>query len=302
MTALTRNLQDTRDVITSFLARCEIPYIHQKYDYEFEAATRAEGARCGYSLEGPQSIAGPYIRLGVMMATTSYGHLPDIRGRIFVCLYAAYIMYADDVFSKDVSAVTEFNERFVRRQPQTDKVLNDLADLLVRLPEYFGRIPANIIVSSCLDFVTALLVEHETEGMPLDPYARNYPDFSRRMSGTGEACAVWIFPADLPFRSYVQAIRDIVIFINGGNDLLSFYKEESAGEDVNQVSLIAKSRNITKTEALRLLEDEVVTAYDNTVHILAPHEGALRAFKQFCQGYVTFHSSVQRYKLYELNL
>ncbi|KII85786.1 hypothetical protein PLICRDRAFT_295925 [Plicaturopsis crispa FD-325 SS-3] len=302
MTALTGNLQDTRDVITSFLTRCQIPYTRQPYDYEFEAATRAEGDRLGYSMEGPQSIEGPYIRLGVTMATTSYGHLPDMRGRILVCLYAAYVLYADDAFSKDVSAVSEFNERFICRQPQKDKVLDDLADLLVRLPEYFGRIPANIVVSSALDFITALLLEHETQGMTLDPHAKNWPEFSRRMSGTGEACVVWIFPVDVPLRAYAQGIRDMVIFINSGNDLLSFYKEEDAGEDDNQVSLIAKSRNISKKEALRLVEDEVVTAYDNVVHILAPHEPALRAFKQFCKGYIAFHSSVKRYRLHELNL
>lgn len=83
---------------------------------------------------------------------------------------------------------------------------------------------------------------------------------------------------------------------------MSFYKEELVGDEVNQVSLIARCRRIAKSEALRLLEDDVVAAHDNILKILAPHRDALSAFKHFAQGYVAFHAALKRYRLDELDL
>ncbi|KII94515.1 hypothetical protein PLICRDRAFT_120583 [Plicaturopsis crispa FD-325 SS-3] len=297
---LTANL--ARDVVTSLHARCNVPYTRQPYDHDFASAVCAEGTRLGYSMEGPLSVAGPFIRSGVIIATTAYAHLPDKRGQIFICLYTAFVMYAEDVYSTDVGGVAEFSERLARGQPQNDRVLDNLVDLLRRAHEYFDRIIANIIMSCAINYITAILLEHDTNGMMLEPRAQRYPKFSRRMSGSPETYAVSIFPPALPLQSYIQAMPDLEVFINCTNDLMSFYKEELVGEQVNQVSLIAKCRCITKREALRVLEDQVVAAHDNIVEILAPHEDAACAFKRFVRGYIAFHTSLKRYKLDELDL
>ncbi|KII94514.1 hypothetical protein PLICRDRAFT_169261 [Plicaturopsis crispa FD-325 SS-3] len=291
-----------RDVVTSLLARCSIPYTRQPYDHEFARAVYAEGTRLGYSMEGPQSIAGPFIGHGVVMATTAYAHLPDQRGQIFICLYTAFLTYAEDIYSTDVGGVAEFSERLARGQPQNDRVLDNLADLLLRAHEYFERIAANMVMSCTLNFMTSILLDHDTDGMELEPRAQRYPKFTRRMSGAAETFAVCIFPPALPLQSYIQAMPDLDVFLHGANDLLSFYKEELVGEQVNQVSLIAKCRCITKREALRVLEDQVVAAHDNIVEILAPCEEAACAFKKFERSYIAFHTSLKRYKLDELDL
>ncbi|KII83917.1 hypothetical protein PLICRDRAFT_179951 [Plicaturopsis crispa FD-325 SS-3] len=299
--SLPARLDGTRDVIVSFLERCSIPYPHDPYDYEFDAATRADGLRRGYLMEGPKSL-GPFVPGAVAMATTAYAHLPDKEGQILMCLYTTFLIYLDDVFNEDIDTVREFNERFIHREPQGDEVLDNFADLLLQIPKYFGRVVANIMITSTLNLVTALLLEYETQGMALGSGAQGYPTFSRVMSGASETYALWMFPPELPLRSYIQALPELMIFINNGNDILSFYKEELAGEVVNRVSFIADSRDISKNEALRLLEDEAVAAHDRVVQILAPHKGASEAFQHFKHGYVGFHALAKRYKLDELNL
>lgn len=138
-------IHDIRMTVKSFMARCDIPYVaHVPYDHELEAAVRAEGARRGYSMEGPKSIE-PYIPLGVMAVATSFAHLPSKPTQVHLCLWASLGVYVDDAFEKDVDAMAGFNERFYSKQPQRDKVLEDWADLLRRTPEYFVSIPSTYV-------------------------------------------------------------------------------------------------------------------------------------------------------------
>ncbi|KII85802.1 hypothetical protein PLICRDRAFT_178118 [Plicaturopsis crispa FD-325 SS-3] len=294
-------IDGTRTVIKSLLARCNIPYPHPIYPQDFDAAVRAEGIRLGYPMEGPQSI-GAFVPAAVSMISMAYGHLPNKSTQIFICLYATFFACVDDVYTENIGPVRDFNGRFIRRQPQADKILDGFADLLLQCPDHFNGVVANLITAATLNFMTSLLLEHDTKGMAIGASAQKFPVYSRTMSGCADTFGFLVFPADLPLQSFIQAIPEVTVFLNSGNDIFSFYKEELAGEFTNQVSLMADCRGITKVEALRLLEDEVVSAHDRVVDILAQHEGALDAWLKFRHGYVAFHSLAKRYRLDELEL
>ncbi|KII85801.1 hypothetical protein PLICRDRAFT_56281 [Plicaturopsis crispa FD-325 SS-3] len=293
---------DVRDTVKSFLARCDIPYVaHVPYDHELEARVRAEGARRGYSMEGPDSLE-PFIPMGVMVGATSFTHIPSKPTQVHICLYASLAIYVDDAFEKDPDAIAGFNERFYSKQPHKDKVLDDWADLLRRVPEYFDRLPANIMVSSLLDFVTACYLEHEMGGIQVDPSGLNYAVWARRMSGAADSLALSIFPREMPINHYIQALPDIAYFINGLNDILSFYKEELEGDTVNYISLLANYQNIPKLEVFRHVADQAVAAHASAVRILSPYKETADAFRHFSRGYVSWHTCERRYKLDELDL
>lgn len=101
------------------------------------------------------------------MATTAYAHLPNESTRIFIALYTAFLIYLDDVFQKDVDRVSVFNDRFIQGQPQEDPVLDSFAALLHEIPNHYGRVVSNIMLTSTLNLVNALLLEHETQTMPV---------------------------------------------------------------------------------------------------------------------------------------
>lgn len=65
-----------------------------------------------------------------------------------------------------------FNQRFVRGKAHDNGILDALADILHQVPGLFQPVPFNLIITSTLDFVTANLLEHETESMQVVPCRR----------------------------------------------------------------------------------------------------------------------------------
>ena len=71
---------------------------------------------------------------------------------------------------------------------------------------------------------------------------------------------------------------------------------------MNRVCLTSQCRGISPEVVLGELVDGAITAHSRVLASLAPHSGALDAYKSFSQGYVGFHAGLERYKLHELNL
>ncbi len=107
----------------------------------------------------------PCIPGGVIMATTAYAHLDDQPTQIFIALYTALLIFLDDAFQEDVELVASFNSRFIRKEPQRHANLDVFAHLLHEMPSRFSSVAANIMVTSTLNLVTALALEHEMSSM-----------------------------------------------------------------------------------------------------------------------------------------
>jgi hypothetical protein len=86
------------------------------------------------------------------------------------------------------------------------------------------------------------------------------------------------------------------------SDVLSFYKEELAGETVNRVSLLAAVNGSSKGEALMRLANEAGVAHMRAQQILCHSKPALDAYMAWSYGWVGFHAGTKRYRLDELGL
>lgn len=86
------------------------------------------------------------------------------------------------------------------------------------------------------------------------------------------------------------------------SDLLSFFKEELAGETINYVSISANASGISKVQVLKELADETVQFYQRGSRLFQSAPEAWKAFRGFTAGYVGFHALSIRYKLGQLNL
>jgi hypothetical protein len=86
------------------------------------------------------------------------------------------------------------------------------------------------------------------------------------------------------------------------SDVLSFYKEELAGETVNRVSLLAAVNGSSKSEALMRLANEAGVAHTRAQQILSNNQSALDAYIAWSHGWVGFHAGTTRYRLDELGL
>jgi len=84
------------------------------------------------------------------------------------------------------------------------------------------------------------------------------------------------------------------------SDILSFYKEEMAGDTANYLTLMAASRGITKLDALHEIIDKAMQVHHNILECLKPYKEAFGAYVSYFHGYIQFHLVAPRYKLGEI--
>lgn len=166
------------------------------------------------------------------MGSLAYGHLADKDLSILITLYTACGIHLDDIFARDVTIVQTFNERFMRNEKQLDPILDCFAGVLRDFQLYFDPPIYNIIITSTLNAVTALLLEEDMKGVVVSRFtstlmfsyawlkvqrsALGYPNFIRVMSGASEAYAFFIFRPWTSRPLLFQCLQQIMIFINNG--------------------------------------------------------------------------------------
>ncbi|KAJ8583621.1 terpenoid synthase [Rhizopogon salebrosus TDB-379] len=294
-------LASTRQAIATFLQRCSLQYTTVTLDEDVYAECCQEAINRGLPMDGKYSIR-PFLAVGVAIMSLTYAHLPDRSTGMWICLYTAVCTCIDDIVDKrqDIAHVYRFNERFATCEPQEDAVLNGLDALLREAVHHFSPLVSNLVVASSLNFVSSLLLDHETKDMEISTDAPLYPEYSRLMSGLADAYGLFIFPTTLPLVEYIQCMPDLAFVINHTNDILSYYKEELEGETVNYLSLMAASHGLAKQAALHELIEKTVQAHHNVIQILKPRSEACDAFLSFFHGYFGFHAALRRYKLEEI--
>ncbi|KAG7088709.1 hypothetical protein E1B28_012679 [Marasmius oreades] len=239
-----------------------------------------------------------YLSVGVVIAFTSYAHLPR-HHRVQIAVHTSFATALDDIFSHHHQRMESFNESFLKGVSQDDLILDGLAKALLNTSKYYSPIQSNLIVTSTLDFMTSLIMEVKIKKMESFD-SPSFAAYYRDMSGVSIAFAMFIFPKGIDPATYIQCTPQIGMYINYMNDVLSFYKEEVAGEEENLVSMLAKESSITKYEAIQRIADDVAEAEKDISTRLAGNKLALDGWQSFKRGYVRFHTSSPRYKLDEL--
>ncbi|KAF6827253.1 hypothetical protein CPLU01_09216 [Colletotrichum plurivorum] len=183
-------------------------------DDEIQIAIKSFLDRCGLVL--PTNNKHAKFTAHCISEAVSRGYITTQDNVFRHFIPAAFLVYLDDMFGNDIDAVQQFNHRFITRQPQANDLLDHFADLLLEMPAIFGTIVANMMTTSTLNLVTALSIENEFEAVKLEKLAYRFPTFSRVMSGASETYALFMFPPGQPLPHYLQALPDLMIFINNG--------------------------------------------------------------------------------------
>ena len=161
-----------RDVITELLSQCNIPYYQTPYDRDLHDLCIQECRLKGYPIDkihGKSSIA-KHIPSGVIMASTAYAHLKSRSTQVFIAIYTAHVAWIDDTYTQDVIGVDSFNERLVTGQKQANAGLDGFERLLRETHLHYHSIQANVILTSSLNYVTSIIIDFETQGIPVSFY------------------------------------------------------------------------------------------------------------------------------------
>ncbi|PSR71660.1 hypothetical protein PHLCEN_2v12513 [Hermanssonia centrifuga] len=231
-----------------------------------------------------------YLMASVNISGAAYGHTPlDVQ--VHIALYNIMVMCIDD-FTFDLHALQEFSTRLHSGLPQLHPVLEYLVDILHRMPDFYLPYVCKAITSCTVDFINMNLFEKETEDIPLCGHALRWVKHKRALNGIGNVYAFFIFDK--------FSFSDINAHIQANPDVLSFYKEELAGETRNFIHDRAVATNKSVIVGLTDTADETLAALQAARSILKGQKEK-DAMEQFMVGYAVFHfQSESRYYLKEL--
>ncbi|KAK7064914.1 terpene synthase [Favolaschia claudopus] len=227
-------------------------------------------------------------------------HTPEAKA--VITLTAWFFFYVDDLAT--MQSLEDCQRRLVLGLPQEDPVLVHLPAVLEKFYDHWDPICANTMTCSVLDFINSTILEKRREicVMSVHPFAHSWPKYLRSKSGFGllSACAIFPQASHPDISAYIQAIPDIAEFEAFANDILSFYKEELAGETANYVHIRANITSKHPKQVLVELIKEVVDLHTRITGILQDHPEALVAWKAFETGNIAWHFALGRYRLAEL--
>ncbi|KAG6886247.1 hypothetical protein C0992_004535 [Termitomyces sp. T32_za158] len=177
-----------------------------------------------------------------------------------IALYNWCLIYIDDVSSKDITAYVAFQERFLRKQPQLDPVLDRLATVLYEMFDFYPTFFANSIINATFDFVSGTCIEPSVERLKLSSPSTRFPWFLRDRTGVAVAFALMLFPKsrEVNYVACFQAMADMDFWISATNDLLSYYKESIAGETANYISNRAVAENKAPIRVVSDIQQELL--------------------------------------------
>ncbi|KNZ81002.1 Trichodiene synthase [Termitomyces sp. J132] len=218
-------------------------------------------------------------------------------------LLSRCVIYTDDVSTKDVVPFVAFQQRFLRGQPQLDPVLKMFADVMHRMCDQLPPLFANLWLSATFEFITATCAESEIGALRISPRAKRFPAFLRDRTGLGVPYALMIYPKSRPvdFVTCFQVLPEMNFWIAAINDILSFYKEELAGETANYIYNRARAQAMNPLDMFLTVRDELLEASENVTKALSVSSPkALDAWKNFESGVIAWHLQQDRYKLNDL--
>ncbi|KAJ7242651.1 hypothetical protein C8J57DRAFT_1243853 [Mycena rebaudengoi] len=288
----------------------------------------------------------------------SYPHACVTLKLLFAELTAIAILLDDSINNPALyDDIVQFSQKLYMGEPQDNGMLVLFQAKLKELSNFYGSdaVLRDLAVLPWISYIDACLMEkyifetQEEDSSPfsnrledkdsasLDGLALNFPNYLRAKSGISEAYAAGIFKATsdqrLPLKKYFRVLPDVISFIHGMNDVLSFHKEELDGETYNLIHLRTRAHSSagahgkgisgdwTTNDTFNLLCDEMREATHRIDGLLrlddckrklkgktglddldeADVQTAMQ-WRSFRDGYISWHLECRRYRLEFLKL
>jgi hypothetical protein len=302
---------DVATVVKDFLDLYKSPeyqHIHPT-NKKLEAAMRAEMKARGINsprLEKSVHLAASLIELAF--------HGGTFEEKKNIALFNWYIIYIDDAVLSDPQPFIAFQYRFMQGLPQLDPVLDAFSAVLHNLSASYPPLQANLILSAAFEFVSASCVEPQLARghrsaknsklpTPTARQATRFPVFLRERTGLGVPGALMLFSPSQPvdFVDCFQALGDMSFCIAAVNDLLSFFKEQLAGETATYIHTRAEAEGRSPLRVFASLKNELCAASQNITQTLGEDQAAVEIWRMFEYGVVAWHLENDRYMLRELD-
>ncbi|KAJ6500291.1 isoprenoid synthase domain-containing protein [Mycena vulgaris] len=229
-----------------------------------------------------------------------YHHTFEVK--LAFALYAWFFFYIDDGAGKPF--LENFQQRDLMGYPQEDPPLQHFHQILGGLYKYWDPICANSMACAAFEFISGTVLEgrKEVSEMEVQPTASSWPKYLRAKSGMAPGFSCTAFPKNThpDISTYIQVLPDIDDYLCLVNDILSFHKEELAGETMTYVQVRSKTTRKHPRQVLIEMVQEVGEIHARILATLRGHEEAFLAWTTLENGFIAWHLSIGRYKLSEL--
>ncbi|TFY63689.1 hypothetical protein EVJ58_g3111 [Rhodofomes roseus] len=286
-----------QEAVITFLDNVDI-YL-PKYTRDRELERRVNEVVCQW---GGERAMHPYVVPATILTITAYSHITDMETKVLITIFTTFIAIMDDPEFFDGLTPADFHRNMCAGVVQRDHgLLGEFTKVLGRMWDHYPGFTANTKYTSALRFINASVMENEWQGAVLCRDARPFVEYKRSMTATTEAYACFIWPtAQFPdYKAYVQAIPDTMLYVSYVNDILSFYKEELAGETDNYIHERALATGRLTADVLQEVIDETVAAIKRVRSVLGDAE-ARAAWENFAAGYIRVHTDNPRYRLKDI--
>ncbi|KAH8898292.1 terpenoid synthase [Thozetella sp. PMI_491] len=244
------------------------------------------------------------FKTGLFHTYLCYPHHP-LEVRVFFAVFTWMVTIIDDEASKSPDKWQHFVRRFHQGLRHSEPLAQAFASHLSQTYDYFDLPAANFIVNSALNFANATALSGpQLAKMTRTTGGEGWPYYLREKDGLTEVYIWFTFPISLypEVSLFMEAVPDMTKFILLANDVLSFFKEEKAGEKDNYIHGRAFYAKKDAGTVIEEVAKEAVDAFRRTMIIFEGREPYRQAWHDHAMGYVAFHKAVERYKLGTMGL
>ncbi|KAK6450105.1 trichodiene synthase [Trichoderma asperellum] len=220
-------------------------------------------------------------------------------------IYYTYALLLDDSREEPADTMVTWYGDLLNAKPQAHGWWRLVNDFIPNVLRHYGGYCQMTIVRSTIDFFQGCWIEqHNFKGFR---GSSDYPCFLRRLNGLGQSVGAFIWPIKLineekHFLEITTAIAQVENWIAWTNDLFSFYKEYLVERD--QTSLInnyVECEGITINQALAKLCKDTIRSSEEIIQVFHDKDPKMyEILTCYMQGYITWHLSDDRYRLFEL--
>ncbi|KZT73360.1 terpenoid synthase [Daedalea quercina L-15889] len=287
----------SQGAIQQFLSKVDVNFPRYTRDHELEQRVKEIVKHWG-----DEQALRPYVITALILTITAYAHVSDVETRVLITLFTTLIIAMDDPVVFSGLTPGDYHRKMCAGVVQQEHgMLGEFTKVLQGMWAHYPSFSANTIYASALRFVNASVMENEWRGEVYTQEARPFVEYKRSMTATTEAYACFIWPnVQFPdYRVYVRAIPDTMLYVSYVNDILSFYKEELAGEEDNYIHERALATGSSASNALQGVIDDTIAAVKRVRSVLGSGE-AREAWENFAAGYIRVHTDNPRYRLKEI--
>ncbi|KAG6909320.1 hypothetical protein DXG01_001119 [Tephrocybe rancida] len=225
------------------------------------------------------------VHIGASLIELSF-YTGTFEEKRITALYNWYITYVDDAASKDPAPYVAFQHRFMSSLPQIDPVLDAFAAVLHEIVASYPTLQANLVLSSTFEFFAASCLEPQL-ALQSGVESPRFPLFLRERSGLGMTVPLLLFSPSqaTSMVNCYRALPDMAFWISVTNDVLSFYKEQRAGE-AGYIHKRAAAEGRSLSDVLAGLKAEACESSKSIQQTLGADPAAVATWRMFENGFV----------------